>query len=1437
MTPRTIKRFVILILIVGLAVGLGYWTQRRQIQTMTQEVDKRAEVAAQEGDYTRAQLLYKEHLEVKPDDIEAQIHYAETILKVGRTPNRQVEAVNVYNNVLIRDPKRDDVRRALLDLEFDLGRYSDTLNDATILLKSNPDDGDLLFITARSREELSDEGRAIQDYQAAIDHGAKNRLEAYQRKAWLLRDRLNQPEQADQFMETMVKSDPENYQVYLERGRYRRRKRDFAAARADLEKASAMAPNEVDCRLALAETVELESGRNAARTILEKAIAADPTSIKLQEAIATLELHDGRIDVAVERLETALKTISDQGQLRLLLAIVLARRGDSGRLLLQIEELKKIGLSPSLLQYLMAYYYVNLHEYTKARQVLVPLQTLLVGNSGLKAEVNVLLAKCYSQLGEPGMQQDAYLRAISANPLDVSARMGYIANLVSQGDLDGAIQGYQALLERAPQARLPLARLLVTRNLQLPEANRDWTEVGRLLDLVQKDAPDAVETIIIRAEMLLALDKPADAQTLLEAAVAKTPKSTDLRNARASLSARQGRFDEALSLLDAAKKELGDHVEFRLQRARLIALRKGPGVAAALKELAEGVDARPKNERATLLNGLAGELVRLQEYDGAIQLWSRLAEDDPDNMELRLTLLDLAFQTGDRPRIETNIERIQKIEGTEGLLGRYCQVRYLIWQAQRETDADHRDVLRTQAGELLTELLARRQDWSVLPLAQAELAEQELARLQPADAERRRLQETIVNYYLRAIDLGQKRSVVVRRAVELLFGLGRGDDALMLFKRIPVESQLAGDLGRTATRIALENRDFQRAEEIARRSVAANPGNFQERIWLVQVLVASGRQPEAESELRQAVDLAKSDPDRWLTMVQFLVSTKQPDKAEKTIREAERALSGPRAPIALAQCDELMGRGYEGVDQAKVKAWYDEARKWYEKARAAAPEDFVLIRRLTEFLLRTRQLGEAEIQLSAVMRSSKSPDAVAWARRTLALALASSGDFKKIGQALELMSSPQPATAEAAAKPVDPEEDQRVLARVLDAQKTPEHRKQAIKILRKLLDQSEAGPEDRYLLARLLDIDGDWPGAQEQYRELVLRTETARDVETLTRRPLYLAQFANGLIRHRRSGDESDLVEAGELVDKMRRLQPDSLGTLVLDVELNRARNQIDRAASLIEGYAARGNLPLTIHSTLAEMAEKLGRLELAERLYTEIAALPTARAKLMLAAFLGRHDRSKAALDLCEPLWADSAEIDLVARTSIEALFPSSKTPDKALMDRVAGWFDKALAKTADSTTLLVGLGNLRERQGLYPEAQALYSRAIQLGDKAGISLNNYAWLMALKDGKGKDALEYINQAIAIKGPLPDFLDTRGVVYMKSGDSQRAISDLENAIAADPTPSKFFHLAQAYLEINNKEKAKQSLDSARGKGLTLDGLHPLEQSAYRRVVSELGSP
>ena len=197
-----------------------------------------------------------------------------------------------------------------------------------------------------------------------------------------------------------------------------------------------------------------------------------------------------------------------------------------------------------------------------------------------------------------------------------------------------------------------------------------------------------------------------------------------------------------------------------------------------------------------------------------------------------------------------------------------------------------------------------------------------------------------------------------------------------------------------------------------------------------------------------------------------------------------------------------------------------------------------------------------------------------------------------------------------------------------------------------------------------------------------------------------------------------------------------------------------------------------------------------------------------------------------------------------LEVVLRPSNDPEPADLQRVISWLTQALNQSRPSTTLMVFLANLLDRHGDYQEAEKLYRRALERGDPNWMSLNNLAWLLALQDGGNKkDALEYINRAIDLKnGPLLDFLDTRGIVYLAAGETQLAITDLEKAVAGNPSPPKYFHLAEAYLKANKVAEAKKNwraanIKAANIKQLQKSGLHPLEQKTYNKVRSELGLP
>jgi tetratricopeptide (TPR) repeat protein len=1099
-------------------------------------------------------------------------------------------------------------------------------------------------------------------------------------------------------------------------------------------------------------------------------------------------------------------------------------------------------------------------------------------------------------MGEPERQRDAYAAALSLNPDDPEAQGWKIDSLVNQGDLDGAIEQLNKLVKQAPELRVNLARLLIDRNLRRSPSQRNWSEVNEVIDALAAAAPESVQPLILRATLLEQQNNFDGAWDELEKAQSRFPKSVELCIAQVELRAAQGRREEALKLLDQAKARLGDKVEFRLARARLLPFSTQPGQALSksLIELAQDIEAYSKEDQGKLLIPLARALEGLQDLEGAIRLLSQLVRQYPNDVNLRLQVLDLAFQAAKKDEIEKSIKQIEEMEGPEGLHARLYTAKYLIWQASKSGDKREQEVLRTQARDLLNKLRSRRGDWSEIPLALAQLEDDELkqrkvdlARLEAELAQRKgdltqleqeqlrqRMDslkaavqakaESIISSYGQAIKLGQRGSAIVRRMMELLEQNDRAAEALDLLNTVPMER--AADLRGRLELNALGHGDLARAEEIARKAIEANPRDFLERIRLAEILMAgAGRNPDdaerrrddAETELRKAVDIASDEPIPWIILVNFLLNTGQLEKAASAVAEADaKLLQLPEAQkaLTLAECSAMLGDFFDKLGKdAEKKKWNADAEKLFEKALSAKPESLPILISLTKFLVRTKHLEKAELRLRSIVKPGtevKSTETRAWAKRQLADLLSRRPDPDRLQEALAIFEPDgKPAAPGQEGKSLQDPDDLRILASVLGRQNTAAHRTRAIGILESLVARNDVNPQDRFLLAGLYEGSGDWPRARETYADLDSKTKALRDLETIRRRPEYLSQFISRLLAHYDSGEERDLVEAQKVLDELKQLVPDALAAVDLQLKIYRRQKQVDKAVGLIQSVARRPNLAPQAGESLAEHAEKLNRFDLAEQLYrdnVERSAPPLGTR--LLALFLGRRDRFKEALDLLEPLWNDPSNFaDLATDCTLVLLF-GHKESDPVQLERACTRLDRARqqaqARNARSTTvLLANLALLRERQENYPEARRLYEETVKEGNRnaaapagvVGNACNNLAWLIALQEGKAhaSDAIKYVDAAIVRDGPLADYLDTRGMIYLIAGDNDRAIIDLRKAAAAAPTPDKLFHLAQAYLKVNPQE-AKKALEAAKAKGLEPGNFHKLERKGYERVLKEL---
>ncbi|QEH39214.1 tetratricopeptide repeat protein (plasmid) [Aquisphaera giovannonii] len=1391
MGAKTLRRFIILVVVVAAAAVSIFFFQRFQVSRMDRSLLSRAQEAAAGGQEDEALRLYEQHLLMKPDDVEARLEFAK-LLEAKKGLKYQNAALAAYSDLVKQSPERDDIRIRYVNLAVKMGDTAGAMKSLEALLRTRKD-GHLYFLLGQCLQEKQPE-EAARAYRSAVenlDRGSAEWIEAYGRLAGVLRTQLKRPDEAKAAIADMVKADPENYRAHMEQGRYYRQAGELKDAATYLQQALDRKPDEPEIYRELALVAAESKDFARAREILDKGLQVAPDDVPLHLAYAQVEMASGARDRAIDRARKSVQQLPDELSLHTSLAMFLAERGDTTELRMEMEALRKLGYAEPNLQFLEGYLLVNQKDWKGARQKLLRMLASEVYVDAARSRMQLLLARCDGHLADESAgdqraaykeeQRVAYKKAVELDKSNGQARAELAAALATRGDLPGAVQEYRRLVDQAPDARRNLIQLLIANALRQPAGQRDWAEVEAQIKLLRDRDPASVD--------------------------------------------------------------------WRLATAQLLMAKGGADLPKQLADLSKDSTMLAPADRRRLLEALAQYLVRLNDYAGARALRLEIERSAPDDLDVQVQLADLAFMTKDPAEIARRIARIEAVEGADKSMSRYIKARAKMLEA-KGAPPEAQKALRDEARAELSQI--DRPDWAQVPLSLADLEDQEINR-PGIDAEaKKKAQDRAATLYVKAINLGARDIGIISRATDLLYASGRSDEVSQFWDKLPAASVTDASPQDRVILDVTSRGDYQRAIDLATKARDANPEELLRWIRLAQVYVADKKPEKAEAVFREAIQARPADPDRWNNLVQFLAQTAQLDAAERAIGEAEKALKG-QSPAGMARCCETLAVVCKAGPQAminldKSEHWYGEAVRWLAAARDARPDDAKLSRQFVDLLIRAGRLDEARKLLVTLEASLKDPGDVTWARRTLARAYLATGDAAGQQRALR---SVEPIERELNSPSIAPD-NLRILAEVYEAQGTPDYHLKARGVIERLVAMNVETAEDRFILARMYSNDGEWAKAHDQYRALLSQTENASDPQSVLRRPEYLVQYIGELINHARASQSAqELNEAQEVLAKLKAIRPRELEAAVLEVQLLRAQDQPDKAEQLMPTLVqlirqqselaakqrpAAGTKADQVQAVLARTAEGVGQVKVAEELLRALVAQSgTTGNRLLLAAFLTRQGRVKEAFAGCDALWDEGANPEFLATAMLQVFATPSMKLDAADSARLVGRIQRAIEQKPASDVLRMSLANLRERQADYAGAADLYREGIVRNGANVLALNNLAWLLAMRNEDLPQALSLIDRAIQIKGMAPELLDTRGVIYSKMGENEKAAKDLVQATTMAPASgSKIVHLAEAYARANDREAARQAM--ARLKKPVEGELHPLEMDEYKQLLRDLGA-
>ena len=1323
------------------------------------------------------------------------------------------------------EEQQAEVRRKLVDVALAIRRYPDAEAHLRFLLQEAPDDAELLDLLGQCQAAVGQDRLAVDSFEHAI-RLAPTQVDSYARLAAVFLRRLERPVDADKCMKEMVRVNPKSVKANLHLAGYLYRSGRFDETIQQAKKVLELAP-ENSGALWLASRSMLEKQKfDEAMDYATRAVKAAKDDGGMYILMADIKLHAGRSVEAIAALEQGLKVTkgtAGYGEILWHMANFHLDSGNTTEARKALDNLRHLNYPPQLLRCLEGRLELALEHWTAARDIFENVRRDLIDSPPLLKHVDYWIGQCYGQSGNIEQQLAAYRRAVAIDPFFLLARAGIADILINAGQLNAAIDEYlQAMKSGRPneQTLLALARTLVLRNLRARPADRNWDEVERVLKLATDVASSSTQVPLLHAEALVAQHRMDEAERLLVQLRDADPDRIEFWSALASLAERQEKWDQADKLLVDAQKKVGDRVALRLARAQYLFRRYGSDAGPELVKLAENAGAFPADEQLRLMNGLIPFSIQSLDFDTAKRLSMWVATKEPHNVRIRYLLFELALRsraTRDRDALLAEIDHVlSEIEGIagKGPLWLYGQAVRLTVQAK-----DNNEEVLSRALDYIARAREMRPTWSRLPLLAGGIYESE-GKLDRA-----------MDHYLQAINLGEHDPEIVRRTVQLLNQHERYAEATRVLERMDdQQTPLTQDLSKMRLDALLRTGDFEQALQVSQKAINENSKNYTDHIWAGNVLAVLARraksegqtqtalqtQERAEKSFRRALELQDRSADAWVALIQFLANTDQSRKAKEALAEAEAKIPPRQSAVALAHCYQAIGDT-------------DRAREKYEAALAAAPQSAFVVRHVAEFYLSTNNPGPAVPllqRLIAAKRTASDLD-VTWARRSLARVLLDRGGFPNLTEALRLVEENLAATPAS-------RDDQRIKSRILLADPRRAKNREALALLEKLIQNGDrTTPEDRFDLAQLYLAQGDWG----KYRVQMQSVLAAANAE-----PRHIIAYIRALVEH------NETTEAEVYLGRVDPSLSEQFGIVSLRADILLRRNELDAMVDLLMSYVDRSNAQppgrpdrVALAAQLLErFAERLTEprqkpaatlcLQKAEKLYRSLAEQQPGQ-EMSLAAFFARQGRIRESLDLIEHHWT-GAKPEVLSPILLLVIRSGATVPEQN--QQVETILKAALKKHNRPTPLLIAMADFYAMQGQYADAEQYYREVMAKNPDNPIAMNNLGVVMALQGDKLEESLRLVQRAIEIAGPFAAMLDSRASVYIAMQQPDKALADLELALADDATPVRLFHQARAYHLAGKKTEAAAALEAAQKKNLKRPMLDPPERLIYDKLREEL---
>ncbi|MCH2113873.1 MAG: tetratricopeptide repeat protein [Pirellulales bacterium] len=1418
---RINHRLVVSLFIGTLVLGaLAFFLQSWQVNRKAGSLRTIAQQNLEDGDCLSALQMMKDYARLRPDEDDARIELGDIALEVINFPEadlkQRVDGWNVLDDV-VRRTGASHLRRELAKLILlyqPPSRVVDAIEHLEELLLDNPGDPELnkLQVQAlyRSKDFRSANTLAANliGYNTSTGQFDDDKVvvgdqpEIYALLAQSLLQNVKIKEACRKVIDRMVEVNAESPIAHLRRSAMLNLLEEPEEAAAALDRAYVLDPLDAEILSRKGYAAIRKKEYDAAAAIFNEALEKHPEDVRFHTLLAQTEFSRANYDEAVAIAKNGIRkfTLRQTVGLSMLLIDVHLINKDEEAVNKAVKELKKLNVSAyrPYIDYVEARLAVTEKRWREAVDTLTKVLPQLDGNPLLQAKAGVLAGFCHEQLGHLDLAKAAYTVVLRASP-------GF------QRAVEG-IERIDRILQPEKTNRDGGINLLVNQMLARPEAEQDWSVIDRAVEKTAENFNfSETQANVVRAQVYIKRQMFEEAEKIIAAEAKREPDDLQVQYTAVTLISANPKKGpaKAMVLLDRIVAKTGSTLQSRNLRAQLLlAMDLEPErLLQQLMALAEGVDEWPEQERVALYAVMVTHLQQMGKFDEVNLLWKRVLELRPNNLPLQMQQFQIAFEQQDDETMQEAQNAILEIVKVK------TNPSYILTEIKRMmagfiSGRISRKDLAT-ARKLLDDAVAQRPQWHELHIVYGQLLS--ILKEDPLVA---------IEHFENALAWGPPNPAAVAQHITLLAAEHRYASARKKMELLP-KAFREHNLGNLEAIILWQTGEKEAAYESAKNFASLRQDDIEIQVWFSEFAQQAEKVEAAIAAMHRATDLEPARPSHWTRLADLYWKSKNGDLVQQTLRSAQLAVDAEFIPILEAKAFEVRGQ-LQFAEDLYLAIYSDRL------------DQVSISRRMAEFYILWGNFVESQrvrafSHINRILRAANEGRVpannrhIAWARNKAARYLASTNDYQQSVKAERLLTSGLEAIGQSSGEsggPNDSRAQQLLLAEILASQRGPKSQLRAIEILENLRERSTLEKKHILLLGNLLNRINDWEGCESLLTDALAKHQNDS---------LLWSAYIDTLI------DQREYTKANLRLKTLAEIGPDVMTFMRLRARLAAAqgnqaqvRQLLKRIAPVGPGAVTPAQLKMVL--TTASLATQYNDNEFAEQLLRfYVNRRPNSTGEL--TSFLAMYGDYEEAFGMLEQQFATNTEPAM--SLALQMLRKRRAAIGNRFDEVLDKMFASAIREDPDSYARRTMRAELFEVQQKYDRSIEAYDELLILGDDMPLQMrasvmNNLGYLLALKNIRLDEAIQLVNKAMDIYGPIDDMLDTRAVVRIARKEYDLAAEDMKLAVSISRDPVKYYHLALAQLLAGNDAAALTSWKQAKKWGFEVDKLGFLEQSAFQ---------